>query len=85
VASNAITAVISFLADDAALPFAVPVLYNILVDYEPAQIQASSSSLTLHLVNLLTSPRLANAPHLMGIIGKILALLATHGKLHPPP
>ncbi|KXH58936.1 GTP-binding protein, partial [Colletotrichum salicis] len=78
VASNAITAVISFLADDAALPFAVPVLYNILVDYEPAQIQASSSSLTLHLVNLLTSPRLANAPHLMGIIGKILALLATH-------
>ncbi|OHF00967.1 GTP binding protein [Colletotrichum orchidophilum] len=78
VASNAITAVISFLADDAALPFAVPVLYNILVDYEPAQIQASSSSLTLHLVNLLTSPRLAHAPHLMGIIGKILALLATH-------
>ncbi|KAL2882777.1 hypothetical protein SGCOL_001989 [Colletotrichum sp. CLE4] len=78
VASNAITAVISFLADDAALPFAVPVLYNILVDYEPAQIQASSSSLTLHLVNLLTSPRLASAPHLMGIIGKILALLATH-------
>ncbi|KAK1624780.1 GTP binding protein [Colletotrichum phormii] len=78
VASNAITAVISFLADDAALPFAVPVLYNILVDYEPAQIQASSSSLTLHLVNLLTNPRLAHAPHLMGIIGKILALLATH-------
>ncbi|KAK1675445.1 GTP binding protein [Colletotrichum godetiae] len=78
VASNAITAVISFLTDDAALPFAVPVLYNILVDYEPAQIQASSSSLTLHLVNLLTSPRLASAPHLMGIIGKILALLATH-------
>ncbi|EXF80771.1 GTP binding protein [Colletotrichum fioriniae PJ7] len=78
VASNAITSIISFLDDDATLPFAVPVLYNILVDYEPAQIQASSSSLTLHLVNLLTSPRLANAPHLMGIIGKILALLATH-------
>ncbi|KAK1515887.1 GTP binding protein [Colletotrichum costaricense] len=78
VSSNAITSIISLLADDTALPFAVPVLYNILVDYEPAQIQASSSSLTLHLVNLLTSPRLANAPHLMGIIGKILALLATH-------
>ncbi|EFQ34523.1 GTP binding protein [Colletotrichum graminicola M1.001] len=78
VASNALPAIIRFLGDDAALPFAVPVLYNVLVDYEPAQAQASASSLTTHLVDLLTSTRLADAPHLVGIIAKILALLATH-------
>ncbi|GJD01277.1 GTP binding protein [Colletotrichum higginsianum] len=58
--------------------FAVPVLYNILVDYEPAQAQASAQSLTWHLVDLLASTRLADAPHLVGIVVKILALLATH-------
>ncbi|KAK2051270.1 GTP binding protein [Colletotrichum caudatum] len=88
VASKALPVIISFLADDdAALPFAVPVLYNVLVDYEPAQAQASASSLTTHLVNLLTSTRLADAPHLVGIIAKILALLATHeteAALAPP-
>ncbi|KAK2022337.1 GTP binding protein [Colletotrichum zoysiae] len=87
VASKALPVIISFLADDAALPFAVPVLYNVLVDYEPAQAQASASSLTTHLVDLLTSTRLADAPHLVGIIAKILALLATHeteATLAPP-
>ncbi|KAF9873432.1 GTP binding protein [Colletotrichum karsti] len=87
VASNALPAIITFLSDDVALPFAVPVLYNILVDYEPAQQAASTASLTLSLVDLLTSPRLANAQHLLGIISKILALLATHeteATLAPP-
>ncbi|KAF6818388.1 GTP binding protein [Colletotrichum plurivorum] len=87
VASNALPTIVSFLEDDQALPFAVPVLYNILVDYEPAQQAASNSSLTLALVNLLTSPRLGAAQHLIGIIGKILALLATHeseANLAPP-
>ncbi|OLN97800.1 Rap1 GTPase-GDP dissociation stimulator 1 [Colletotrichum chlorophyti] len=78
VASNSLAAIINLLSDDEALPFVVPVLYNILVDYEPAQAHASSLSLTLHLVNLLASTRLANAPHLVSIISKILALLATH-------
>ncbi|KAK2017297.1 GTP binding protein [Colletotrichum eremochloae] len=87
VASGALPVIISFLGDDAALPFAVPVLYNVLVDYEPAQAQASASSLTTHLVDLLTSTRLADAPHLVGIVAKILALLATHeteATLAPP-
>ncbi|KAK1990028.1 GTP binding protein [Colletotrichum falcatum] len=88
VASNALPVIIGFLADDdASLPFAVPVLYNVLVDYEPAQAQASASSLTARLVDLLTSTRLAEAPHLVGIIAKILALLATHeteATLAPP-
>ncbi|KAK2049416.1 GTP binding protein [Colletotrichum somersetense] len=87
VASKALPVIISFLADDAALSFVVPVLYNVLVDYEPAQAQASASSLTTHLVDLLTSTRLADAPHLVGIIAKILALLATHeteATLAPP-
>ncbi|KZL64433.1 GTP binding protein [Colletotrichum tofieldiae] len=87
IASNALSSIIGFLDDDTALPFAVPVLYNILVDYEPAQAQASASSLTKHLVDLLTSTRLADAPHLVGIVAKILALLATHeteANLAPP-
>ncbi|KAK1961636.1 GTP binding protein [Colletotrichum sublineola] len=87
VASSALPVIISFLGDDAAFPFAVPVLYNVLVDYEPAQAQASASSLTTHLVDLLTSTRLADAPHLVGIVAKILALLATHeteATLAPP-
>ncbi|WQF86621.1 Putative armadillo-like helical, Rap1 GTPase-GDP dissociation stimulator 1 [Colletotrichum destructivum] len=78
VASGALAPIIGFLADDAAFLFAVPVLYNILVDYEPAQAQASAESLTLHLVDLLASTRLADAPHLVDIVVKILALLATH-------
>lgn len=82
-ASNALPTIVGLLEDDQALPFAVPVLYNILVDYEPAQQAASASSLTLGLVNLLTSPRLGAAQHLIGIIGKILALLATHGTSSP--
>ncbi|KAL0933827.1 GTP binding protein [Colletotrichum truncatum] len=87
VASNALPSIIGFLADDEALPFAIPVLYNILVDYEPAQQAASASSLSLALVDLLTSPRLAHVQHLVGIISKILALLATHdteATLAPP-
>lgn len=87
VSSNALPAIIAFLSDDTALPFAVPVLYNILVDYEPAQQAASAASITPSLVDLLTSPRFANAQHLLGIIGKILALLATHeteATLAPP-
>ncbi|KAK1981834.1 GTP binding protein [Colletotrichum cereale] len=87
VVSAALPAIIGFLGDDAALPFAVPVLYNVLVDYEPAQAQASASSLTAHLVHLLTGARLADAPHLVAIVAKILALLATHeteATLAPP-
>ncbi|TDZ34339.1 hypothetical protein CTRI78_v011611 [Colletotrichum trifolii] len=87
VASKALPAIISLLQDSEAIPFAVPVIYNILVDYEPAQQAASTAGLSLALADLLTSPRLAAAQHLIGIIGKILALLATHeseATLAPP-
>ncbi|KAK2730754.1 GTP binding protein [Colletotrichum kahawae] len=87
ISSGALPVIIALLNDDDVLPFTISVLYNILVDYEPAQQAASAANLTLSIVNLLTSPRLSLAQSFLSLIAKLVALLATHeseATLAPP-
>lgn len=81
VAGNYIPTLMNYLVDDDVLAFIIPVLYNVLVDYEPAQLMACNACLSMHLINLIGSPRLVSCQAFLNIIGKILALLVVQGKL----
>ncbi|KAM0556964.1 hypothetical protein ACHAPJ_005643 [Fusarium lateritium] len=70
-----IVSFINHLQDESLVPYLIPVLYNVLVDYEPAQRLASQSRLSSHLTTLLQSPNLANFNPLITYFCKILALL----------
>ncbi|KAG5926947.1 hypothetical protein E4U42_002766 [Claviceps africana] len=63
------------VTDENLLPFNVPVIYNVLVDYEPAQILASKSRLSKQLINLLSSPHISKHAPFVPYICKVLALL----------
>ncbi|RDW66446.1 hypothetical protein BP6252_10081 [Coleophoma cylindrospora] len=77
VSSNYLPSIILQLQDTNLLPFAIPVLYNIIIDYEPAQLQASNSYLSKSLVELISSPRFSNSTAFLGYVCKILDLLIT--------
>ncbi|KAM0244269.1 hypothetical protein ACHAP5_006385 [Fusarium lateritium] len=66
---------INHLQDKSLVPYLIPVLYNVLVDYEPAQRLASESRLSSHLIALLQSPNLSDFSPLVTYFCKILALL----------
>ncbi|KAI4598291.1 hypothetical protein KJ359_003175 [Pestalotiopsis sp. 9143b] len=76
VASNCMPRIVNLINDDTLLAFAVPVLFNICVDYEPTQVAAFQAGINPELVTLISSPRSANATNLMNIICKLLALVA---------
>ncbi|KAG6002591.1 hypothetical protein E4U43_001094 [Claviceps pusilla] len=63
------------VADESLLPFNVPVLYNILVDYEPAQSLASKTCLSKQLIHLLSLPHISKYAPFVPYVCKILALL----------
>ncbi|KPM34383.1 hypothetical protein AK830_g12191 [Neonectria ditissima] len=75
VEGNHLVSIIRHLQDEDLIPYAIPVLYNILVDYEPAQKLASQSRLNTHLITLLASPSLPSFAPLITYFCKILALL----------
>ncbi|KAL1858287.1 hypothetical protein VTK73DRAFT_7862 [Phialemonium thermophilum] len=77
VQSNYLPSLINLLADDSLLSYAIPVLYNICVDYEPAQLQASSLGLSSRLISLINGPRSTACRPLLGFICKILSLLVS--------
>ncbi|ORY61666.1 uncharacterized protein BCR38DRAFT_347215 [Pseudomassariella vexata] len=77
VASNCLPAIVNMLNDDSILAFVIPVLFNICVDYEPAQVAAYKAGLNPELVSLISSPRLANAQSFMNYICKLLGLIAS--------
>ncbi|KUJ20717.1 ARM repeat-containing protein [Mollisia scopiformis] len=77
VASNYFPSIILQLQDTSLLPFAVPVLYNICIDYEPAQTLASECFLTKELIDLISSPRFHDAKAFLGYICKIIDLMVT--------
>ncbi|KAK5995309.1 hypothetical protein PT974_03711 [Cladobotryum mycophilum] len=60
---------------ESLIPFTIPVLFNILVDYAPAQLLASQSLLNQQLLKLLSSPSLSNYVVFIPYFCKILALL----------
>ncbi|KAK7975508.1 hypothetical protein PG989_013971 [Apiospora arundinis] len=77
VASNCMPRLVQLLNNDGLLPLIIPVLFNIIVDYEPTQAAAYKAGLNPELVSLIAGPRLpAAAPH-MGLICKLLGLIAS--------
>ncbi|KAF4989825.1 hypothetical protein FDECE_14577 [Fusarium decemcellulare] len=72
-----LVSIINHLQDESLIPYLIPVLYNILVDYEPAQLLASQSRLSSHLISLLGSDKIGNFPHLIDYFCRILALVVT--------
>ncbi|KAI0376066.1 ARM repeat-containing protein [Hypomontagnella monticulosa] len=69
---------VKLLTHDSLLKFAIPVLFNICVDYEPAQVAACKARLSGCLIDLLGDPRLLEkASALMNITYKLLGLSAT--------
>ncbi|KAI5464846.1 armadillo-type protein [Mariannaea sp. PMI_226] len=76
VEGNHILSIMRHLQNEKLIPYVIPVLFNILVDYEPAQKLASQSHLNKHLVSLLSSPSIQNFAPLITYFCKILSLLA---------
>ncbi|KAL6890647.1 armadillo-type protein [Trichoderma evansii] len=74
---NHLATILNHLQDESLIPFTIPVLFNILVDYEPAQLAASEASLNQRLIALLSSPNLANFVVFIPYFCKILILLTS--------
>ncbi|XDG06389.1 hypothetical protein ABKA04_006004 [Annulohypoxylon sp. FPYF3050] len=66
---------VKLLTHDTLLQFAVPVLYNICVDYEPAQIAASKANATKSIIDFLTNPQLQDRAS--AYLYKLAGLVAT--------
>ncbi|EPE31627.1 ARM repeat-containing protein [Glarea lozoyensis ATCC 20868] len=77
ISSGSLRPIIHLLEDTSLLPFTIPVLYNICVDYEPAQQQASDLFLSKELVQLISSPSFNDSRSFLNYICQILDLLAT--------
>ncbi|TLD34303.1 hypothetical protein PspLS_00080 [Pyricularia sp. CBS 133598] len=69
--------IIKLLAEDELVPFVIPSLHNICIEYEPAHTKAAEAGLSKELATWLQSQRVANAPHLVGIAAKTIGLLAS--------
>ncbi|KAK2602017.1 hypothetical protein QQS21_004443 [Conoideocrella luteorostrata] len=63
--------------NESLIPFNVPVIYNVLVDYEPAQSLASRSGLSRQLVGLLSLPSISKYAAFVPYICKTLGLLVS--------
>ncbi|GAO16646.1 uncharacterized protein UV8b_00791 [Ustilaginoidea virens] len=70
-------AIIPHLKNESLIPFHIPVIYNILVDYDPAQILASKSGFSKELVTILSLPNISEYAVFVPYICKILALLVS--------
>ncbi|KAJ3554149.1 hypothetical protein NPX13_g10694 [Xylaria arbuscula] len=77
IASGCLPTLVSLLNDDSIVAFVVPVLFNISVDYEPAQKAIYQAGINPELVSLISSPRLEAAAPLMSYICKLLGFVAT--------
>ncbi|PQE27248.1 GTP binding protein [Rutstroemia sp. NJR-2017a WRK4] len=75
VSANYMPTIISQLQNDTLLAFVIPVLYNVCVDYVPAQQAASKSHLSTELTTLISSPRFKGSMHFLGYICKIYEML----------
>ncbi|KAK7750731.1 hypothetical protein SLS62_007282 [Diatrype stigma] len=67
VAAESLSKIVRLLKDDSLLPLVIPVLYNICVDY---------AGLNPELISLLSGSRLQHAEAFMGLICKLLRLVA---------
>ncbi|SPO07513.1 uncharacterized protein DNG_10207 [Cephalotrichum gorgonifer] len=75
VKEGGISTIMGFIAMPDLLPYAVAVLYNLMLDYAPAQLEASNLKLSSRLVDLISGPDpSAFQPHL-DLVCRILKLL----------
>lgn len=73
---RSIPSIINQLQNTLLLSFVINVLFNVCLDYEPAQKQASEARLGECLIELIPSPRFVHfRANLLGQVCKILALL----------
>ncbi|TGJ86577.1 hypothetical protein E0Z10_g2204 [Xylaria hypoxylon] len=77
VASGCLPSIVSLLNDDSILAYVIPVLFNICVDYEPAQKAIYQAGINPELISLVSGPRLEGAAPLMSYISKLLGFVAT--------
>ncbi|KAH7175815.1 armadillo-type protein [Dactylonectria macrodidyma] len=70
-----LAAIIHQLQDEELIQYAIPVLHNIMVDYEPAQKLASQLSLNKQLISLLETPIAPNLTPLIVYCCKIFSFL----------
>ncbi|KAI1408696.1 ARM repeat-containing protein [Hypoxylon sp. FL1857] len=76
--SGCLPQLVKLLGHDSLLQLAIPVLFNICVDYEPAQAAASKSRLSYYLVELITDPGLREkASVYINIVYKLFDIAAT--------
>ncbi|KAB5566109.1 hypothetical protein GE09DRAFT_1105528 [Coniochaeta sp. 2T2.1] len=75
VQSKQLPPIVKLFSEDTLLPFLIPVVFNICVDYEPAQLDACNASLSRVLIDILSGPRLYACMPFLNIICKILRLL----------
>ncbi|XXG95347.1 hypothetical protein Hte_001608 [Hypoxylon texense] len=79
VESGCLPRLVAMLGHGALVRFAVPVLFNICVDYEPAQTAAYKAGLTIYLVDIISNKnrlREEVAPYI-GIVYKLFGLVVT--------
>ncbi|KAI1134580.1 ARM repeat-containing protein [Hypoxylon sp. FL0543] len=76
--SGSVPQLVKLLGHDSLLQLAVPVLFNICVDYEPAQVAASKAGLSNYLIQLITDPGLhEKASVYINIVYKLFGLVAS--------
>ncbi|KAI1104991.1 ARM repeat-containing protein [Jackrogersella minutella] len=76
--SGSLPQLVRLLTHESLLQFAIPVLFNICVDYEPAQAAASKAGLSKYIIDFLTNPQLEEkASSHMNIAYKLAGLAAT--------
>ncbi|KAI9900510.1 hypothetical protein N3K66_004772 [Trichothecium roseum] len=75
VENDRMQAVVRRMSDESLVPVCIPVLYNSIVDYEPAQLYASQIQLSKSLVELLSKPSITEYAPIVNYFCKILALL----------
>ncbi|KAI1637714.1 armadillo-type protein [Biscogniauxia mediterranea] len=76
VSSGCLPKIVARLDDDSLLAIAIPVLFNICVDYEPAQKALYEAGINPALVKIISGPQLENASSVTSIICRLLILVA---------
>ncbi|KAI1496286.1 armadillo-type protein [Biscogniauxia marginata] len=78
ITSGCLPKIVALLNDDSLLAFVIPVLFNVCVDYEPAQKAIYKAGINPALVNIISGPRLENASSsLTNIICKLFVMITT--------
>ncbi len=75
VSKNGIKSITNLLSNQTLIPFAIPVLFNVCYEYEPAQKQASESGLGPELINLASNPSFEEYRPFLGYACRLLGML----------